>query len=83
MAIEVKWEGQLVGRISNGELTAGTRSFQAIWRRFRQKGIARLAPPDPVPLEENVLADGVEVSFELEAFLVECERTGFTVEGEN
>lgn len=82
MPIQIKWNGQLVGRIVDGELTEGTKAFQKIWVEFREKGLPRLGPAQgPVPA--RVLADGVIRVFALHPFLDDVERAGYEVTGKD
>ena len=81
MGIDVKWEGQLVGTIEDDRLTVGTELFQEMWGRFRRNGVPRLAPPDPVPLDDHLMEDSLEIVHETSAFLIELEELGYTIEG--
>ena len=82
MPIQIKWNGQLVGTIVDGELTEGTKAFQKIWAEFREKGVPRLGPAKgPVPA--GVLADGVIRVFALHPFLDDVERAGYEVTGKD
>ena len=81
MAIEVKWDDELVGRIDDGQLVSGTLSFQGIWDDFKKNGVQMMVSTKGFD-QELFMSDGFESSSYLGTFLAELEKTGFAVEDE-
>ena len=82
MAITVKWQGELVGAIENGQLASATKMFRGLWDEFQRDGVTLIGFPDPAS-EDKTEGDGVYTSQAIGLFLDQFLGAGFQVEGDD